>query len=237
MMIPLVGEDEWLEVLGRCPAWEPGDAEALVLAPHPDDETLAAGGFIAQQLVRGVKVRVVAVTDGEKAYGASGEAAQQLAAERSEEQAAALRKLTLPEECVVRLRLPDSAVAEHVAELVERLLPLVDAGTHLVAPWTGDFHPDHEACGRAAQEVARRTGARLSFWFFWTWHRGSLELVQSLPLKLLPLTEQEVTMKAAALACHASQLWRSEGDPVLPAELLGPAHRPFEVFLDAGKNA
>lgn len=41
----------------------------LVVAPHRDDETLLAGGLIASQRRRGIDVQVVAVTDGESAYG------------------------------------------------------------------------------------------------------------------------------------------------------------------------
>src|SRR2546430_10087895 len=36
----------------------------LVLAPHPDDETLGAGGLIQRVLARGGTVRVVLVTAG-----------------------------------------------------------------------------------------------------------------------------------------------------------------------------
>lgn len=37
----------------------------LVVAPHPDDETLAAGGLIQRVLMRGGAVRVVLVTAGD----------------------------------------------------------------------------------------------------------------------------------------------------------------------------
>ncbi|HWN81625.1 MAG TPA: PIG-L family deacetylase, partial [Candidatus Udaeobacter sp.] len=37
----------------------------LLLAPHPDDETLAVGGLLQQAVQAGARVRVVYVTDGE----------------------------------------------------------------------------------------------------------------------------------------------------------------------------
>ena len=37
----------------------------LVIAPHPDDETLAAGGIIQQALATGVDVKVIVVTNGD----------------------------------------------------------------------------------------------------------------------------------------------------------------------------
>ena len=48
--------------------WEPPRKLTVVVAPHPDDETLLSGGLIAHQARAGVPVIVLAVTDGEAAY-------------------------------------------------------------------------------------------------------------------------------------------------------------------------
>ncbi len=69
MIVPLVLEDEWLAALEDLPVWAPPPTPVVVLAPHPDDETLGAGGFIAAQWLHGRDVIVVAATDGESAYG------------------------------------------------------------------------------------------------------------------------------------------------------------------------
>lgn len=42
-----------------------GVQRALIIAPHPDDETLAAGGLIKSVLSRGGQVKVVMVTNGD----------------------------------------------------------------------------------------------------------------------------------------------------------------------------
>ena len=134
--------------LSRLPVWDPPGAPMFVIAPHPDDETLGAGGLIARQRMRGSDVVVAAVTDGENCYPDSvgmGEI-------RCLEQEAALKRLGVERDNIVRLRLPDSAVSSNEEELVERLMPLVSSDTHVVAPWSGDFHPDHEACGRAGRK-------------------------------------------------------------------------------------
>ena len=105
----------------------------LVIAPHPDDETLGAGGLIARQRMRGMDVIVAAVTDGENCYPDSvgmGEI-------RCLEQEGALKRLGVERDNIVRLRLPDSAVSSNEEELVERLMPLVSSETHVVAPWPG----------------------------------------------------------------------------------------------------
>lgn len=239
MILPLVTESEWINHLGDLEVWEPPSSPVLVLAPHPDDETLAAGGLIASLRANGIEVRVVAVTDGEKAY--ANEAGQ--GEIREIEQADALHQLGVDRSQIIRLRLPDSDVAAHEAKLVALLLPLVSdlsngsdvsKAAHLIAPWHGDFHPDHEVCGRAAQEVARLTGATLTSYFFWTWHRGTLDTFRTLDRKQLcifPLSEQALQAKLAALHCHRSQLNHSSGEPILRERLLEPAYRPFEIFL------
>jgi LmbE family N-acetylglucosaminyl deacetylase len=231
MIVPLTDEATWLATLANLALWQPPSSPTIVIAPHPDDEALAAGGLIASLCGRGIDVTVIAVTDGERAYGNAPD--RSLAQLREREQTAALGRLGVAPDHILRLRLPDSEVAIHEAEIVRRLLPVISADTHLIAPWTGDFHPDHEACGRAAQQLAQRTGAQLSFWFFWTWHRGTPRTLQNLELRKLPLTDQQRRAKVEAIDCHGSQLQRVSGDPILPLNLLQPALRPFEVFLPA----
>jgi LmbE family N-acetylglucosaminyl deacetylase len=227
MIVSVVNEAEWAAALNRLPVWNPPEAPMLVLAPHPDDETLGAGGLIKAQRLRGLDVSIAAVTDGEKAYADT----EGLAAVRRVEQTEAVARLGVKSEKIVRFGLPDGSVASREQELVERLAALVSQDTHLVAPWKGDFHADHEACGRAAEQVAYLTGARLTSYFFWTWHFGTVPLIAALSLRRFLLTPELLAAKTAALACHRSQLIREAGDPVLPESLLGPARRSFEVFV------
>jgi LmbE family N-acetylglucosaminyl deacetylase len=218
-----------MTTLAENPAWQPPDKEMLVIAPHPDDETLAVGGFIVSQVAKGIQVRVVAVTDGENAYADVAD----LAAIRSAEQKRALAKLGVGSSGIIRLGLPDSSLIPNENRLIDLLYPLVSKETHLLAPWPGDFHPDHEVCGRAAQEVARSTGATLTFYFFWAWHRGIPALLHNLPLRSFALTADQQCAKVEALSEHRSQLEHPSGEPILPEDLLWPARRSCEIFLPA----
>ncbi len=230
MVLSGVSEIEWQRTLHGLPVWNAPSLPTLVVSPHPDDETLGCGGLIAAERRRGMQVTVAAVTDGEHAYPGE-EGGEALAATRREEQDRALMRLGVERECVLRFRMTDSDVGVREAELVERLVERLSPGSCIVAPWEGDFHPDHEACGRAAAEAAERTGARLISYFFWTWHRGTPKTLAGLPLAVFPLDDELLNAKTEALACHRSQLEREGGGPVLPPELLGPARRAFEVFL------
>jgi LmbE family N-acetylglucosaminyl deacetylase len=227
MIVPLASEAEWTPVWATATPWQPPDKALLIIVPHPDDETLGIGGFIVKHVAKGLPIKVVAVTDGENAYATE----MDLGIVRRAEQLAALKRLGVNADNVVRLQLTDSGVASQENTLVERLLPFATSDTHILAPWTCDFHPDHEACGRAAVQAAERTGAALTFYFFWTWHRGAPTLLRDLPLRSLSLDSDQLRAKEEALSNHRSQLEHPSGEPILPDYLLWPARRPFEVFL------
>jgi LmbE family N-acetylglucosaminyl deacetylase len=232
MIVPLVSEEEWCVRLSALPAWPysrvMSRGPVLIVAPHPDDETLGAGGLIAHLRDSGIEVLIAAVTDGENAYGADSHGLGEV---RAEEQTAALARLGVTEESIVRFRLCDSDVSSHEGLLEDLLAPLVRRSTHVVAPWMHDFHPDHEACGRVAGRLTQEFEIALTSYFFWTWHRGEPGLLSGLPLVRFPLSAQIVDRKQSALACHRSQLYRSSGDPILPERLLAPAYRSFETYL------
>jgi LmbE family N-acetylglucosaminyl deacetylase len=228
VITPIVPEPVWLEVLRETPQWLPPRKPTIIIAPHPDDETLATAGFIASQRRRGIPVTIVAVTDGEAAY----EGVLRLGEIRQVEQEEALEKLGVAKVEIVRLRLPDSYVTAYEMSLAHLLTELLQPDSLIVAPWQLDYHPDHEACGRAAQQAAKVIGcaAPVSY-FFWTWHRGNSPLVLEGPIRRFDLDDHLQAAKRAALACHRSQLQREDGPPILPELLLKPATRSFETFL------
>jgi len=45
--------------------WQPTLDRAMIIAPHPDDDVIAAGGLIQRIVAGGGEVSVVYVTDGE----------------------------------------------------------------------------------------------------------------------------------------------------------------------------
>ncbi len=230
MLVSSVSEVEWLRTLNTVPSWDPPANSALIIAPHPDDETLGPGGLIAHLRSLKIEVAVVAVTDGEKAYGPADSG---LAAVRRIEQSNALSRLGVSSEKIVRFGLPDGEVAFWEPHLIERLVPLISPESHVFSTWKGDRHPDHEACGRAAEAAVSRAGATLTSYFFWTWHWSEISALDGVSLRRFPLADNLLRAKSEALLCHQSQLVRPEGSPILPESLLAPARRPFEVFAVA----
>ncbi len=229
MIVPLTAEDTWLQHVSPIAEWTPPLVKTVVVAPHPDDETLAAGGLIAHLRGKGVPVSVIAVTDGENAYDNT----RDLNLIREPEQTAALARLGVSEQNIVRLRRTDSGLHAEEAELIEDLRSAFRDAGHILAPWPHDYHPDHEACGRTSAVAAAEQKIPLTWYFFWTWHRGTPADLSGRTLQKLTLTVEEQEARQEALLCHASQLHRETNDPILPENLLAPARRPFEVFLAA----
>jgi len=143
------------------------DGPILVFVPHPDDEGLGCGGFIARATDGGRRVRLVFVTDGAASHPGSVQTSPDaLRRIREGEARDAARVLGVPARDVVFLGAPDGRVPSDPGDpgadaLVDRLrdqFAETGARTFLV-PWRRDPHPDHRAvaalCERAARTLSR----------------------------------------------------------------------------------
>lgn len=130
----------------------PGAKRVLVVAPHPDDESLAFGGTIAALTDAGATVTVVFVTDGDATRG-SGLPGPEVARRRAREGDEACALLGVTD--VVHLRHPDGAVAAHLSSVVTGLRALAERCRPelVLVPWPLDGHPDHRAAAAAACEA------------------------------------------------------------------------------------
>jgi LmbE family N-acetylglucosaminyl deacetylase len=208
-----------------------GIKSAVIVAAHPDDEVLGAGGLIAMLAASRPRLRLVAVTDGERSHlGHASPAA--LARRRTAETAAALRALGAQATEVIRLQLPDSGLAAREDELTAALAPLIAGFDLCLAPWYRDMHPDHEAAGRAA----RRAGPRQLYHYpVWMWHWASPadpRVPWDLALRV-PLPPRAASRKRAAITCFRSQTEdRGHGlGPVLSPGMIAHFTRTMEVLL------
>jgi len=204
---------------------------AVIVAAHPDDEVLGAGGLISMLAASRARLRLVAVTDGERSHQRHGSPAA-LARRRTAETGVALRALGAQGAEVVRLGLPDSRLAVREDELTAALAPLVADFDLCLAPWDHDLHPDHEAAGRAARATA--TGVFYSF-PVWMWHWASPadpRVPWDRALRV-PLPPRTVGRKRAAITCFTSQTEdRGHGlGPVLAPGMIAHFLRSVEVLL------
>lgn len=200
-----------------------GPTRVVVVAAHPDDESLGAGGLVATAADAGLRVDIVALTSGEHSHPDSPTHDPARLARRRRAELHAAGTALAPDAHVVELGLEDGHVADDEEQVVRRLVELVGDGrdTLLVAPWRRDGHPDHEAAGRAAAAAAFRTGATLLEYPVWFWHWASPGDAPWDRLQRLVLSPARQARKAQAIAAHRTQvrpLSSAPGDEVL----LGP---------------
>lgn len=218
---------------------DPGIWErAVIVAPHPDDEVLAAAGLMQHVASRGTQLTVVSVTDGEASHPHSPTTTPMAMADRrSRELRQALELLGLRHTEVIRLALADGGVAADIADLVCCLQQLLGPEVLCVAPWKHDGHPDHDATGRAAEEACAVTGAPFLTSLIWTWHwavPGDHRVPWS-QCRRLAMSRLEATRKRWAIRAFGSQIaplsHRPGDEAVLAPEMLRHFERPHEVFL------
>jgi len=220
-----------------------GSAPLLVLAPHPDDESLGCGGLIADCQARGQAVHVLVLTDGSGSHPNSRAwPPARLVALRAEETRAAVAALGLAEDRVGFLGLPDAraplrgaplrATAQRVAEHARAR----GIGT-ICTSWPGDPHTDHVAAYRAAALAAPMIGARLFCYPVWGWTLPAHAWVPPTPSRgaNIDITPY-VAAKRRAIACHRSQYSDLiDDDPdafKMSPEFVAHFARPSEVFID-----
>ena len=227
------------DALRRLPAVEPGHPRRLVVvAPHPDDEVLGAGGLLQSFVAAGVPIEVLAVTDGERSHPRlTGAQVEGLRDTRAHEAELALRRLGLPEPITVRLGLPDGRVADAEPQVQEALAE-VGPDDLVLAPWWGDGHPDHDACGRVAWTVAEGVGARSLHYLVWAWHWADPDR-DDLPwerCRRFDFDRARAARKRRGIGAFASQIrsWDPDAgdEPVLPPSVLARFQRRFEVFVE-----
>ncbi len=213
--------------------WPPltidGDIDRIVIvAPHPDDETLSTGLLLMVAAEQRIPVTVVAVTDGEAAYTAV--APDTLAAIRRREQLTALAELGHPD-VLQRFGHPDGHVTGAESALQAALEQQLTADSLLVAPSEHDWHPDHQACGRAARRAASLIGCRHWSSLFWAHHHPD-DLIASAPvIRELRSDSAHTARRRTALAHHDSQLRGLGGPPILDAVLLAHLEEPRELYV------
>lgn len=223
----------WLTPEQLCP---PG-RRLVLLAPHPDDEILMAGGLLASFRGRENELVLISATNGEGSHRDSAYWTEhRLRHQRPLESRHALQHLDLDLTRLDwrRLNLKDGALPRDEAFLVNHLEQLLEPDDLLLTTWRGDGHCDHEAAGRAGARAALSRRAQLAEAPVWAWHWAEPDDPR-LPwprAHRLQVDEARLARKREALAAHASQL-QPDGDrpPVLPAPLQTCLLQPFELLF------
>ena len=218
----------------------------LIVAPHPDDETLGCGGSIALLCRKGYDVNVLVISDGTGSHPNSPKyPAPALQSIRSQETIAALAILGVDRSAISFLNLKDGAIPTITAptfpaakarcqKYLSRILP-----DTIFIPWRSDPHPDHRATWQLIQAAILSLGIapQLIEYPIWDW-----DPLQRQPANLTQIAGWRLEigdvldLKLQAIAIYKSQLGQLiDDDPdgfCLTAELLTNFTRPWEVYFE-----
>jgi LmbE family N-acetylglucosaminyl deacetylase len=195
----------------------------LVLAVHPDDESVATGGLLQHALAVGAETVVVFFTDGENnpwaqrvnelRWAITATDRARFAARRRAEARRALGRLEVAEASTRFLAFPDQGTTDlvlHGNEVAMGTLTEVVRGfrpTVVVGPSLLDLHPDHSALAVMLQQVLEgladtqppRSHVRYLV------HNPRL-LARREGSLVLTLSAKQRARKRSAIACHQTQL-------------------------------
>jgi len=220
-----------------------GDGRCLILAPHPDDESLGCGGLIAACCAAERPPLVAILTDGAGSHpGSRAFPPDRLRAEREREAREAAALLGLPSERIMFLGQPDTAAPTEgpafavVVETVASLVRHQPGCTAILAPWRHDPHCDHEAASLVAAAVAECCGIRSVAYPVWGWTLPpDTPIATSISRGWQLDISAFLHRKRQAIQAHRTQYGGLiTDDPSgfqLPPALLSIFDAPFETFL------
>ena len=245
------GEERWLRD-DRWTAVAHADARdaltayerLLVVAAHPDDECLGAGPLVADAADLGVDVVLLALTDGEASHPQSPTLDRSAMAARRRAESEHSLGVLAPGARVVHAGLPDGGLASRHDDVVAAVRDLLDGRTLVLAPWTADGHPDHDAAGRgaadavAAATAAAGTGGRgpgLAHYLVWFWHWSKPDDLPWEDVLVVDGSLAGIERASRAVEAHHTQVSalspRPGDERLLTDEVLAPSRRGFTTLL------
>lgn len=237
---PGADESVWASALGApLPALDLDVDRVIVVAAHPDDESLGAAGLLATAAARGIAIDLIVATDGEGSHPDSAtHSPATLGLLRRRELIEAARIVGVTADPLF-LGLPDGGTDEYRDAITAALRHALDrAGAERVlvlSTWRGDGHRDHRVVGEIVEDVCAARGVRSRAFPIWLWHWGAPDDVPWPRAEALELDAAAREAKTRALDAHASQLRplsAAPGDePMVHARMRAHFERATEVFL------
>lgn len=216
----------------------------LVLAPHPDDESLGVGGLLAARALRGDASFVAFLTDGAGSHrDVPGWSPARVGRARRAEGRQALVALGIAT-APLFLGWQDAAPAPADGPVFRRTVARLTAfcrrhriGT-IVTTWAGEPHCDHAAAASLARAVTDGSGILCLEYLVWGWTRTDLARHLAGRRTLTFDVTRGRARQRRAIACHRSQFGgRIAGGGErfrLPPAMTGLADRRRLILLSGG---
>ena len=214
--------------------------KTLIVAPHPDDESLGCGGAIALLRSFCVEVEVLTLSDGTLSHPNSVKfPAEKLRDLRENEMLDALEILGVDKENITFFRYKDRSVPDknsfETVTQCAKYLALTKPQTILV-PWRRDPHPDHRAAYSLVK--AANESAKIIEYPIWLWEiaeSGDAPTFDEIDAFRLDISSVAL-QKQRAINAHQSQTTDLiDDDPHgfrLSPEILANFGENWEVYLE-----
>ncbi len=233
--------DVWDEPLAALPTWVlPREGRTVVVAAHPDDETLTAGGLLAELAAAGHPADVVVVSDGSGSHPGSPTLDPTALARRRVDEVRRAVEILSPASGVTLLGHQDGGLREARDAIAADLRKILTQGPPvrtIVTTWRGDAHRDHRVLAHVCDELATELGATLAEAPLWLWHWATPDdpAVPWSTLRALPLSDHALVLKQRAVAAHETQVQplsdHPADAPVLHPRFLRGFGRDLEPFV------
>jgi LmbE family N-acetylglucosaminyl deacetylase len=189
----------------------PAGKKLMVLAPHPDDESIGCGGLIAKWLADGREALVVFLTNGAmgspeaRCAGSEGERQREVQSRlvdlRRTEALQAMQALGGAQS--IFLDFPDGEVPKFLDGLAEKLAGIINSFRPdvIALPFVLDRHPDHRATTPMllrAMSLTNGLSPAIAFLAYEVWSPLQANVVVNI--------SAEAETKAAAIRAYASQI-------------------------------
>jgi N-acetylglucosamine malate deacetylase 1 len=216
---------------------------AMIVAPHPDDETFGCGGLIKLKRSASIPVRVIIVSDGEAVEDGRNEQRGTVINARKQDAINACQRLGVDVGEIRWLHFPDGKLPRPeepgFQDVTQSLLAELHAfePEEVYCPHLLDVHPDHIATTLAIQQALRlwNKPCALSFYPTWMWHAGR-QLHNKLDTSSAWRLDISTARKAKkhAMESYLNSSRTAEGAPFcgcLPWGFLWNFRRKYEVYF------
>jgi LmbE family N-acetylglucosaminyl deacetylase len=219
---------------------KPRRERIVVFAPHPDDETLACGGTIANSIRQGKDVYIIVMTDGRNSHRIllsidRNPNPRELIPIRKFESQRATGVLGVRSNHLFFLGFEDGTLAFHRKQagkaVLEHLVKLKP--DTIFMPDKSDAHPDHSTTGGLVLDAVRESGIDPTVYSYTVWTNDVIKKPKSANEVELDIS-RSLAVKCAAIKEYKSQvtkLFQSQNRPVLDESMMSQFRLPTEQFM------
>lgn len=214
----------------------------VIFAPHPDDETLACGGTIILETLKGSRVHLVFMTDGRNSHTTTPDTFPKPSQEevkkiRKSEALKAVEILGADKSNISFLDFYDGTLKNNLSnakQTVEKHLSDIQPA-EIYLPAFADVHRDHHSTNGIVLAVIRKLKLSLDLFEYVIW-AGEEQLAEMLKMPNLVTNDipAVIPQKLRAIVCYQSQVGSSLNGrmqiPVLNETFLARFKLPVEHF-------